>query len=379
MLAAGEGVERPKVVLITDPGPDPDDVKAIIVLNLLRLQSALADVCAVIANGGGVPLKRARLARKVLDHLGMVDVPVGIGSRGTAVLESKHEYDLDGVFRDEHCDSRITSGYSLLLRVLEAASTSSITVIIISSLRDMADIIDAHEDLVLEKVKGITVQGGMTYHEASGRWLPDDSSNNLFDPDAAARVYDFCTSKGVPLVVVSRNAVPMVPGSIASKHARDAVVSPLMEYVSNAQLLGLKGLWQRLCAGMLPPRCTKRWFFQTFCSTACAAVDFDALDTADDISHLLDGSVKPYDVVAVLAAIPKTMAMFPQALVVESGGVLHRMYATDQHAPSLSYLVTVLDAAYTAANEQHTRESVYDTPPLLKRFLYAENGGSMYS
>jgi hypothetical protein len=31
-----------------------------------------------------------------------------------------------------------------------------------------------------------------------------------------------------------------------------------MRYLADAQVLGLKGLWQKLCEGELPARCTKQ-------------------------------------------------------------------------------------------------------------------------
>lgn len=56
-----------------------------------------------------------------------------------------------------------------------------------------------------------------------------------------------------------------------------------MKYLADAQSRGLEGLWQKLCDGLLPARCSKQWFFETFCG-----IDRQAFDEAH--YELLDGS-----------------------------------------------------------------------------------------
>ena len=69
-----------------------------------------------------------------------------------------------------------------------------------------------------------------------------------------------------------------------------------MRYLADAQFLGLVGLWQKLCAKQLPERCTKAWFFETFCGVS--SVEFEQrnlaqLDASADILSHLNGFVKP--------------------------------------------------------------------------------------
>jgi hypothetical protein len=57
-------------------------------------------------------------------------------------------------------------------------------------------------------------------------------------------------------------------------------------------------LWTRLCAGELPARCTKQWYFETFCGVDAGAFEqggFDGLDARTPIVSHLNGFVKPYD------------------------------------------------------------------------------------
>ncbi|KAG8457273.1 hypothetical protein KFE25_011947 [Diacronema lutheri] len=103
--------------------------------------------------------------------------------------------------------------------------------------------------------------------------------------------------------------------------------SPLLVYLANAQFLGLAGLWGKVCSCSLPPRCSKRWYFETFCGVP--AVEFearglDALDETADIGAHLKGFVKPYDVCALMMALPFVAAR-PASSAVTVGGVQHSL------------------------------------------------------
>ena len=117
--------------------------------------------------------------------------------------------------------------------------------------------------------------------------------------------------------------------------------------VTNAQIEGLVGLWDKTCAGgILPARCTKDWYFSTFCGESAAALKKGELAQPRDsfrsskrarggslrkergkergtergkgvcvgalgceltsygIVPYLNGTIKPYDVCAFLTAIP---------------------------------------------------------------------------
>jgi hypothetical protein len=161
-------------------------------------------------------------------------------------------------------------------------------------------------ELVRRKVATVAVQGGLVADaSAPYGWAPDTSVNNEFDADAARFVYDWCFAQGVPMSVVSRHAVPMLPMQLARSFA-ERTSCPIMRYLADAQFLGLEGLWQKLCAGKLPARCSKQWYFETFCGVSAAefaAQQLDALGADAPIVPRLNGYVKPYDVVALLAAL----------------------------------------------------------------------------
>ncbi|KAG8463889.1 hypothetical protein KFE25_000057 [Diacronema lutheri] len=206
-------------VLVTDPGPDPDDIKALLVAAVLHRHGRIV-LRAVIANGGQQADLRAKLARCVLDHVGVLDVPVGIGSAGSEYSAQAHEYQLEG-----------------------------------------------------------------------------------FEEVDLAR-------------------------SFAERKSCE-----LLRYLASAQSLGLEGLWQKLCEGKLPPRCSKQWYFETFCGAApFDESGVDDFDESVDIIQQLNGFVKPYDVLALMAALPLTSELFAcrcELFIVR--GTTHRLLLRAEH------------------------------------------------
>lgn len=228
-------------------------------------------VRGVITNGGMQPQARATLARCILDALGLPAVPVGIGSEGKEYSCQPHEYRIAGY---EQVDiKRLLDGSALLLSVLRESAPKSLTVVCISSLRDLADAMSAQPALVEAKVAEVAIQAGLERGEDSS-WVPDSSVNNGFDMEGAALVYRYCFERGLPMSVVSRFAVPMLPMQLA-KSFSETTDCPVMSYLAGAQSLGLEGLWQKLCSGKLPSRCSKqvRWraAFDRCLRTSCFA------------------------------------------------------------------------------------------------------------
>lgn len=160
-------------------------MKVLLVLGVLHKLGRIS-LLAVVANGGGQACRRAALARCILDHLGVFDVPVGIGSEGERSVPQAHEFDLAGVAEAE---ARLESGHALLLRTIRAAPAKSVRVVLISSLRDFADLIATDANAVLTSVHTVAIQGGLVADASrpSG-WRADSSVNNGFDMAAAETV-----------------------------------------------------------------------------------------------------------------------------------------------------------------------------------------------
>lgn len=193
----------------------PPSAQALLVLAVAHTRGALT-ARAVVTNGGGQPVERARLALCALDHIGVRDIPVGAGSEGRPYTPQPHEYALAG--QSEVDPSRVLDGGALLRSALDGAVARSLTFVCISSLRDLADLIDADARLFVAKTRMVSIQAGLERRAgAPFGWAPDLSMNNGFDLPAAQRVFAFCMERAVPMTVTSRAAVPLLPMQLARR------------------------------------------------------------------------------------------------------------------------------------------------------------------
>jgi len=298
--------QPPNLVIVCDPGPDPDDVKVLLIAAHLHARGVIR-VRGVVCNGGGKgqPIKRAALAAAVWEHTGAAPVAVGVGSEGKEYTSSLHEYRLEGFDNamgrarrwekdadthtdededkdedeDEDKDGDATEkekekeqaptgccpfegGVELLKRVLYEVEQEGGTLMlqVQAGMRDVAELMQREPERVVKVVAKCSIMGGLItslpQHQQYFRppvaspsdFLPDSSSNNNFDESAAAYVYDFCLTRGVSMNVVSRVAVPPLRMSLAKGFADRNPADAMMRYLCAAQVEGLVGLWGRVCS-----------------------------------------------------------------------------------------------------------------------------------
>lgn len=303
----GDG--RTPLVIITDPGQDLDDEMTFILLRCLQ-GIGLVDVLCVVTNLHP-SFKRALLCRGALDMLGMLDVPVGYGSDGGDTA-GKHQ---DDFVKTAPYMPSVTSqqafslpaGRTLLYRVFEEAPPKSLSLCLISSLKDAALFLRDNEALFVAKVKEVTIMGGVKFPIAKGqRMEPDSAHNNEFDRAGAEFFYERCQVLGIPLIIVSRTvayACP-VPRQIYDDLAQSG--SPIGWRLRNAQRASIESLWKRAASSDpatrmgLPLRCDKEWFKKTFCA---GDVGVDIRGPNDPIWDMVK-SFNMYDSIALIAAIP---------------------------------------------------------------------------
>ncbi|KAG8462619.1 hypothetical protein KFE25_004595 [Diacronema lutheri] len=162
--------------------------------------------------------------------------------------------------------------------------------------------------------------------------------------------------------VVSRDAVPLLPMQLARSFAL-RTKSEVLRYLANAQFLGLAGLWKKLCAGQLPARCNKAWYFATFCGIDGAEFERRALcelDESADVLGYLNGFVKPYDVIAAMTVLPTTAGWFSPAAEVMVNGTAHRLLLRAEHAIDVRSVHNLLRETYHSV-------ALLDADPLLLR------------
>ena len=145
-------VRIPPVLIVCDPGPDPDDVKVVITAAKCHMTHEL-DVRGIVCNGGHQAAERARLARCVLrlvDRTVCEKIPVAAGSAGQPYAPKDHEYSIAGFDADDEAGA-ICEGAALCSRVLRQAAPRSLIVQIQSGFTDVAELIDSEPELFQER------------------------------------------------------------------------------------------------------------------------------------------------------------------------------------------------------------------------------------
>ena len=158
-------------------------------------------------------------------------------------------------------------------QVLAAADDRSLTIVVVSSLKDVAGLLQREEALFVRKVKEVVIQGGVKPFDQAepGALLePDTAHNNEFDHDASAFFYRRCQELNVPMIVVSRFCAYQcqMPRKIYDDMA--ATGSPIGKHLKDSQATSIEQLWRRANAEGdartgLPARCDRTWFCDTFC------------------------------------------------------------------------------------------------------------------
>lgn len=346
-----EATDGERILLITDPGQDNDDEMALLLLGELVRRNDI-EVVAVVANLKPAN-RRAALARGTLDMLDMKDVPVGIGTDGGSathkdIFSGYISVGMTGCdYFTRHWESvqrlekvigtheeatlsaqlRIYDGQKLLVKVLENAAEKSLTLLLVSSLKDAALLLRNQEQLFVSKVKTVTIMGGMQRSTSAGAGgyvplEPSDAHNNVFDFESSKFFYRRCQELNVPLVVVSRFTAYGCPvqKKVYDLMVRCPVPHPTVCRLQRAQRASIETLWVNVCAGdRLPARCDKQWFCDTFC--AGLGTDRRAQDSMWDLVKTFN----MYDPMAVLAAIPKKREQFfaPVEHIGADGKTLH--------------------------------------------------------
>lgn len=316
------------IIDITDPGKDLDDEQKFVLLSGLQ-RAGIVDIAAVIANLEP-PLERARLAKGTFTALGLGNIPVGVGTdcfKGGH--NSKHETDVPYLASaaEVHPD-----GHRLLVDTLGASDDASVVLMLNSGLTDAADLVKREPALVKNKVRNVTIMGGVQ-HDGSGNPLlvdgflvPDDAANNAFDQSAAEYLYRALQELGIPLTVMMRSACyhAQFPIRLYDRFAQTG--HPVGISLQNRQKSSIQQLWQAALApagspvrGKLPLSRNRAWFAQVFCSGTDPGISYD-----EEIWPYV-GTYNQYDPMAIMAAIPELRDRFFTPIIVEVKGTPHHI------------------------------------------------------
>ena len=327
---------KTRALVFTDAGADLDDEMALLLAKALIDADQLsleAVVCTLH------PAKRrAQLVRGTLDALGLSDVPVVVGSDGgdsqqqqTAPAPEDHDY----IPGDDDERTKSLKSMSEVHELLERVAPHSISIVILASLKDAAALLKRNERLFVNKVRDVTIMGGVRW-PVSEYAEPDSAHNNSFDMEASEYFYRRCQDLGVPLIVVGRDACYEVAApktiyeelgnteSAIGKRLRDAAHQTIDDLRRRAASTGPERRG-------LPARCDAQWFADNFCHGNPEVLVRPLQESVWDLVVAFN----LYDVVALALAVPLLREAFvsPQC-VVEVNGVSHCFVGCAPGAPA---------------------------------------------
>eukprot|EP00927_Polykrikos_kofoidii_P032349 TRINITY_DN27592_c0_g1_i1.p1 TRINITY_DN27592_c0_g1~~TRINITY_DN27592_c0_g1_i1.p1 ORF type:complete len:1631 (-),score=249.87 TRINITY_DN27592_c0_g1_i1:130-4839(-) len=335
-------------VIVTSPGESCDFEFMILLLSEL-VREGRFKVLAVVANLAPVE-RRAAFLRGTLDMVGLHHVPVGVGSDGSdkapgafpdmfshhvSVERTGIDYFSqhleaakaaafgDSLNNNEYSyasmsesipENRIFNGHQLMCKVLRAAPNMSVTLLLLSSMRDAARLLRQEESLFLAKVAHVTLLGGLQKADTDDSFEPQKpnhhttyqvdpaSMTNFYDLSAADFVIKRLQQLGVNITTISRYASYnlFIPRAVLDLMVRCPLPNPVVCRAYFAQREHIDELWRRVCVGdSLPTRCSREWFCQTFCDGKGLARESD-----DSMWDLITRFVV-YQPLALVAALPE--------------------------------------------------------------------------
>lgn len=210
--------------------------------------------------------------------------------------------------------------------------------------------------------------------------VDEDAANNSLDPSAAGVVYAWCVRHGVPLRVISREAIPGVPIRLVKDFAAASPHDQVLGYIQEVSQLGLVGLWRRVCKGQTQR--DRRWFLTQFCGITeeqynANKENFDILPETFQISNFLEGTAKYHDVVALLLALADPLNSSAESIfnfdAAESLSGVY-LFVEERHQVRLGPLMTLLRGHLAARARQRSAlkklvSSVRDAPKLFRRLV----------
>jgi len=186
------------IIIDTDPGID--DALAI----MLAAESPEVEILGLVAVAGNVGLEKTAPNLAALADLLELECPIGRGSAGplwrrdTMPAWDVHGEDGLGGYALPASTRALEPGVPLMARLIDE-SADPVTVVAIGPLTNIATLI-AHYPETARKVERFVIMGGATL-DRPGNMTPASEFNIYYDPDAAARLFDF----GVPITMVGLN------------------------------------------------------------------------------------------------------------------------------------------------------------------------------
>ncbi|CAD7738577.1 hypothetical protein LMG31886_31710 [Xanthomonas hydrangeae] len=318
-----------ETVLFSDPNKDPDDVVAYTIGKQLQVAGfiRLTDV-AVTLGDASVREERARLAKGVFDRLQLPDVRVSRGQdypmRAKQIQDHAKFLTEGDALRAESADICDNSLQALHERLMQAPQ--GLNMVVIAGMTDAHALVDAHPDLVRERVRSITIMGGVEpARNADGRVQPDARAyNNATDLDAARGLYRKAQQLHIPLRIVTKEAAYKAAVSPSFYEGLTKSRHSVGRYLQDVQKNALNGLWDGIQAGLLPGL-DQAWFFRTFTADALSQANSsqDGAKQAMAFDQVWPKVTKLnlYDPLTLLASVPGAASMLFTPRQIQADGL----------------------------------------------------------
>lgn len=255
VLSAAGPVKIP-IILDTDIGTDIDDAFAL----ALVLQSPELDLLGVTTVSGDTQ-GRARLAAKMLEEAGRLDVPVAAGEPGKSLPAEQTRW-AEGFKSPSLVPVKAVDFLSGEIN----RRPNEITLVAIGPLTNVAGLLKK-DPAAAKKIKQVVLMGGSMargYEPGSG---PAAEYNIASDPDAARVVF----SSGVPILMVPLDVTAMLQLDAGARHRVFTHLSPL----TNTLTL-LYHLWNHETPTLFDPMAAAMLVDPTLCETKSLAIEIDA-------------------------------------------------------------------------------------------------------
>lgn len=262
---ASEAQLTPHIVTITDLAKDYDDLTAMLCLKELN-RLGVVTLEGFVANLMPED-QRALFGRGALDSLGLKEVPMAIGTKGSEKQHLVLDYEFDSVdafMAPPEKLPELPSGEDLLESLFEKAIKNhrKLTFLGISSLMDVAKFLDTKPDLLKGGISNVVLQGG--YRMLNGVLIADPAAqNNNFDLESAQRFHKFMQDNKVPSAVWTKVAtfVTAIPTSVFETMANTG--HPLGPYLRRVQIAQDKNFYLKACSDTpFQPHMTQPWYLK---------------------------------------------------------------------------------------------------------------------
>lgn len=248
--------EKIPILLDTDIGSDVDDAFAL----ALILESPELDLLGVTTVSGDTEA-RARLAAKMLEVAGRLDVPVAAGEPGKPLPIDQTRW-ADGFKSPSLVPARAAD----FLQAEINRRPEQITLIALGPFTNVAALFKK-DPLTARKIKQIALMGGSVFRGYQPGSQPEVEYNIQLDPEAARDVF----SSGVPILMAPLDATAMLKLDADARHR----IFTHLSLLTNALTL-LYHLWNHETPTLFDPMAVALLLDPNLCETKPLAIEVDA-------------------------------------------------------------------------------------------------------